>query len=201
MKMPLLRAALLTSTLAAVLVPAGAASAASFTVADATGDTWALDMSSNSETYVPAGSQVNVDVARTVIRHGAGRLVVTSTYADLKRSGNRSLLAVRLRTNEGVKREVDVETLSRPGWGGDHHFSKPSGREVACRGLAHEIDYVANTVRVVVPTACLSRPRWVQASIGTFGMSEDQQDSNIYVDNGHDETSNDPGWSAKVRKG
>ena len=200
MKKPLLRSALVASTLAAVLLPAAAADAATLKVVDARDDTWSMDMTTDQP--VKAGSQINVDLVRTTVKHSAGKVTVTSGYVDLKKTTNRFGLDVRFRTNKGLKREVVVETLSRATWGGSHHLSKPNGDPVPCKGLTHAIDYTANTVTVSVPRACLGTPRWVQASIYALGFEDTTAaDGSVYYDNGHSTSSKTPGWTAKIRRG
>lgn len=199
MKMPLFRAALVTSTLAAVLMPV-AASAASLSIDDGTGDTYLTkyDETADTATYEPAGSQVNVDLDAVVVRHTARTVVATASYADLRRTDNRFMYLLRLRTNEGLRRDVTVETLFS-GWRGTVMFGKPNGDDVRCRGIEHAVDYAANTVRVTVPRACLGRPRYVEAFTMAAGFSDagDQ-----YVDHGHMAAMRERVvWSARVRQG
>jgi hypothetical protein len=198
MKMPLFRAALLASA-TLMMIPA-AASAASLSIDDATGDTYLAkyDESTDTSTYEPAGSQVNVDLDEVVVRHSARKVVATATYADLKRTGNRFMYLLRLRTNEGLKRDLTVETLMS-GWNGAVVFGKPNGSEVKCRGLGYAIDYVANTVTVKVPRRCLGNPRYVEAFTMAAGFSAagDQ-----YIDHGHlAEMRERVTWSDRVRRG
>jgi hypothetical protein len=198
MHKPLVRAALVASTLAAVLLPAGVAAAASVSIDDATGDTYAAkyDESTDTTDYEPAGSQVNVDLDEVVVRHTARKVIATATYVDLKRTDNRFMYLLRLRTNEGLKRDVTVETLMSS-WKGSVMFGKPNGDEVKCTGIDHAIDYVANTVTVSVPRRCLSNPRYVQAFTAGAGFSDagDQ-----YFDHGHMADMHERiVWSDKIR--
>ena len=202
MKMPLFRAALVTSALAVVLLPAGSATAAGTIIDDAVGDTWKAnyDDATETESFEPGGSQVNVDLDKTVVKHKRGAVVVKAKYAELKRNDKILFLGLKLRTNEGVKRDAGVHTLGRAK--GEAYLADPrSMDDVRCRGLAHEIDYAANTVTLTVPRGCLSKPSWVQVSVGAFGI-EDNETGDVYVDNGHNATSNEPKtWSEKVRRG
>jgi hypothetical protein len=132
-----------------------------------------------------------------VVRHGARRVIVKATYVELRRSADPLFLMFEVRTNEGLKRQVRVETMSSPK--GSSMFSKPNGTDVRCSGLSHAVDYAANTVTVSVPRSCLSGPRWVQLLVGAISMSPQ---GDAYVDNGHNATSDEPKtWSARVRKG
>jgi len=202
MNKPLFRAALVTTVLSASMMSAGVASAASVAVADGRGDVWAStwDDQTESETIEPANSGLNVDVVRTVVKHTAQRLVITARYDELRKSENRFALYAKVRTNEGVKREVGVETFSR--WGGTPFFGKPNGDEVRCKGLSHAIDYATNTVSVSVPRTCLSGPRWVQAATGALGFPDVAGSMTTYLDNGHDDSADEPNtWTARVRRG
>lgn len=199
MKMPLFRSALVPFTLAAVMLPV-AASAASLSIDDATRDTYLTkyDETTDTSTYEPAGSQVNVDLDGVVVRHTADKVVATASYADLKRTDNRFMYLLRLRTDEGVRRDVTVETLFS-GWRGTVTFGKPNGDNVRCSGLDHAVDYAANTVRVSVPRGCLSKPRYVEAFTMAAGFSDA---GNQYVDHGHMTAMREQVvWSARVRKG
>jgi hypothetical protein len=204
MKQSLTRGAVVASALVSVLVPAAAAQAASVTLVDATGDTWTTDYSPDGTvTDLPAGSQVNVDIATTVIKYANGKVTVKATYADLDMSTNRFQLGLRLRTNEGLKRVAVVDTAMSQDWAGVHAFGKPNGDELKCTGLSHVIDYDADTVRLVVPGSCLSKPRWVQAYVGADGyaMTADDPTYTFTHDNGLNDSWKHAGWSAKVRKG
>ena len=198
MKLPLSRATLASAAaLAAVLVPVGAASAESLTVNDQVGDTWLDDYSGDVETYTPSGSWTNDDLVRTVVRHGDRRVVVKAKYADLKRSADPLILVVRLRTNESLKRDVAVETVSSPR--GSVMFAKHSGADVKCTGLTHDVDYDADRVTVSVPRSCLSNPRWVQATVGAVAMTDEYH---VHVDNGHNTGHHEPNtWTARIRRG
>jgi hypothetical protein len=191
--------ALLTAAVlaAAVVFPAGAASARSLSIHDATGDTWQMDTSSDTESYLPAGSQANVDLVRTIVRHTAKKVNVIGRYTELKRSGPALFFVVAVRTNEGVRRDVGVQTILRPC--GQHMFEKRDGRTARCRGISHTVDYARETISVSVPRSCLGNPRWVQVTPGAVGMTPA---GDVYVDNGYDSTSNEPTrWSAKVKRG
>lgn len=151
MKRTLTRIGIVAAALASVLP--GAADAATLTVEDAVGDTWTTDYSQDGTvTDVPTGGQVNVDIAKTVIRYSSGRLKVKATYVDLDRSTNRFQLGLRLRTNEGLKRLAVVDAAVSQNWDGVHALGKLNGDELKCAGLSHAIDYDANTVSVGQPT-------------------------------------------------
>ena len=200
---PLVRAALTTSAVVAALVPAGAASAQNLAVPDATGDVWRSTFSDAGTEPVAtvAGSPVNADLVRTTIRHNARRLAFTFGYADLRRAENRFLAAAQVKTNEGVRREIGVETVSRERWGGTSYFGSPK-RELRCRGLRFDIDYSADTVSVSVPRSCLSGPRWVQARVQVMAFEGRTEEFSVLTDNWVNESNDEPGpWSDRIRRG
>jgi hypothetical protein len=199
MKMPLFRAALMTAVAVVVALPV-AASAASLTIDDATGDTYVTkyDESTDTASYEPAGSQANVDLDRVRVKHTAAKVRATATYADLKRTSDTAIMyLLRLRTNEGLKRDLMVETFMS-GKKGSVMFSKPNGNEAKCPGLDHAIDYSADTITVTVPRRCLSAPRFVEAFTVAGGISGEGEQ---YIDHGHmDKMKEKVVWSEKVRK-
>lgn len=198
------RIAIVAASVGTALSVAAVASAASITLEDAVGDTWTTDYSPDgTATDVAAGSQVNVDLARTVVKYSHGRVTFKATYADLVKSTNRFQLGVRLRTNEGLRRVALVDTVVSQDWSGVHALGKPNGDELTCAGLTHVVDYDADTVRLVVPGSCLSKPRWVQVYVGADGYATtaDEPTFTFTHDNGLDDSWKHGGWSAKVRKG
>jgi hypothetical protein len=201
---PLVRAALTTSAVVAALVPAGAASAQNLAVPDATGDVWRSTFGDPGSEPVTtaAGSPVNADLVRTTIRHNARRLAFEYGYADLRRTENRFFVVAQVKTDEGVKREIGVETVSREGWGGASYFGSPTKGEMKCRGLRFDIDYPADTVSVSVPRSCLSGPRWVQARLQVMAFEETAEEFSVLTDNWVNKSDNEPGpWSDRIRRG
>jgi hypothetical protein len=200
---PLVRAALTASAVVAALVPAGAASAQNVAVPDATGDVWrsTFGEAETEPVTTAAGSPVNADLVRTTIRHNDRRLSFKFDYADLRRAENRFLAMAQVRTNEGVKREIGVETVTREGWGGTAYFGSPR-RELRCRGLRFDIDYSADTVSVSVPRSCLSGPRWVQARVQVMAFEGAAEEFSVLTDNWVNKSDNEPGpWSGRLRRG
>ena len=184
------------------MLPAAAADAATRTVDDGTGDTWTTDYDGTSATDISAGSQVNVDLVRTVITYATRKVVVKASYAELDRSTNWFQLGLRLRTDEGLKRLAVVDTMASQDWDGAHALGTPKGDEVSCKGMSHVIDYDANTVRMVIPASCLSKPRWIQAYVGADGYAATaDQPLTLTHDNGLAGTWAHTGWTGKIRKG
>lgn len=199
MHKPVSRAAL--AAVGLVLALPVSASAATVTIDDATGDTYVgtYDESTDTSTYEPAGSQVNADLDDVVVKHTARVVRARARYVALNRSSDNAIMyMLRLRTNEGLKRDVLVETFMS-GKRGSVMFGKPNGDDAKCSGLEHLIDYAADTITVTVPRRCLSGPRYVEAFTAAAAMS-DQGDQ--YVDHGHmAEMKEKVVWSEKVRKG
>lgn len=200
MNTPLVRAALLAVTVTATLLPAATASAATLAAPDTVGDVWksTFDPETGAETVEPAGSQVNVDLVRTVVKHTDRRVVVVLRYADLARSTNRFFVYTQVRTNEGVKRDLGIDATMR--WGGDAFLMGPRG-EVRCDGLRHSVDYDADVATVSAPRSCLSNPRWVQTRTGAIGVPVDSTGDEVLLDSASDETAAEPTWTARVRRG
>lgn len=145
---------------------AGTAAAEELTVTDGRGDVQVLDMATDG--WTPAPAVKNGDVSRAVLRHNDGRISVRVKFRDLARKGSMSGHVVRVVTDEGVKRDVNV--FAGPGmWGGEAMMSRPNGQEVACK-VDHKIAYGTNVVTLSFPRACVSAPRWVRLGFGTMWM-------------------------------
>lgn len=158
----------LTLALAAGLTftTAGTAAAEGLTVRDARGDVQARDM----ETDEPTGQAgvANGDIVRTVMRHNDSRISVRIKYVDLRKAGDGRGDVVRVVTNEGVRR--DVQVFAAPGmWRGDAGMSRPNGNPVDC-GVTHKINYDKNVTTLSFPRTCVSNPRWVQLGVGAMWM-------------------------------
>jgi hypothetical protein len=166
---PSTRRATLTLAIAAGLIVASAtsASAESLTVTDPRGDLRAYDVENGEPGN--AGSVSNGDIVRSVLRHGDTRISVRVKFSELRKIGEFRGDAIRVVTNEGVKR--DVSTSAGPGmWSGESDMSRPNGTLVDC-AVAHRIDYDRNVVTVSFPRSCVSNPRWVRLGVGAMWMS------------------------------
>ncbi len=205
MTMRSITAAFLGGTvLAALLAPTGAAYAASHTVDDATGDVWEPVWNSETETvdYLEAGSLLNVDVDKVVVVHTDRRIVVTTTYAELKKQEITLAPSSRMRFNDGPAVGMMVDTWSK--WSGESVLYKKSGMPIRCAGFDHTIDYTANTVQLSVPRSCVGNPRWVEVNYVGLGNVEDPEVESgyrNYEDTAHTSASGWNGWSARVKRG
>lgn len=200
------KAALLTgAVLAAVLAPAGAASAQNLTHDDATADVWedVWNYDTNTQEYYEAGSQTNVDVLSTVVRHLPTKLVLRFTYADLKRSGTRFGIINHLRFPDGPQIVAAVDTNTR--WKGIPVLAKNrTGEPIRCPGLDHAIDYSANTIELTIPRSCIGTPTWVDVNSFAVGQEDDPESESgvhAYIDNSLNGGHGDNGWTRHVRKG
>jgi hypothetical protein len=204
-----LKAAIFATTVAAaVIAPAAAASAASTTVKDGAGDVWenTYDAATDGDVWTPTESAYNTDVVSTVIKHNLNRVSIKMTYNDLQKQPDVSISAlVNMRFDQGARRFAFVD--ASPGsWGGSSQVFKNNAKTgpapVACGGLTHAVDYVANTVTMSIPRTCLGSPRWIEANVlsrSTGDLDADVQ-RNLF-DNGQSAGHGAGGWSARLRRG
>jgi hypothetical protein len=169
-------AALFTGLAAA---PAGAAGAKILDGTDARGDVRSFD--ARTETLKPEPTVTNGDVIRTRFRHAKHRIYVRVAFADLRRQGEFRGDFLQIRTNEGVRRDVQF-VAGKGDWRGETEMTRPDGRHVRCHVL-HTIDYDANVVTLNFLRGCISNPRWVQIGLGSVWFeSASNQDVKAYVD-------------------
>lgn len=193
------RAALAAVTLGIVLAPTPAF-AQKLAISDGQGDAWeeTLDPATGSYTYTPAGSPVNSDILRTVVRHRTHSVQVRTVFADLRNNDQGVIDGTKIRTNEGLHREV---WLTKEGGttGSQAALLTPRGRKVSCPGLSKSIDWAGDTVTVTVPRSCLSAPRWVQVvnAAGNYATG----DMHSYLDVAGKADYRFTGWSAKIHRG
>lgn len=202
---PIKAGLLATAVLTAVLAPTGVASAGTITVDDGTGDVWEdiYNQETQTQEYAEAGSQFNVDVVSTVVRHTQYKVIIETSYADLKKQQVTFGTFNRLRFADGPRIVAAVDTFNA--WRGASLLAKDgSGEPIKCGNLTHEIDYEANTVVLNIPRTCLGNPGWVEVNSFTAGNEEDPEASagyRNYLDNALRAGPNDGGWTARVRKG
>lgn len=201
MTMSLHRPALVATTLAAtVLLPVAPALAETLTIKDATSDAWEeiSDPQTGEMTYVEAGSPVNSDIVRTVVRHNGRSVKFRTRFVQLRNNEEGVVVVAKIRTNEGLKRFAAVlKDGSRNGT--DGVLVSGRGREVRCPGMTQDVDWAGDTVEVKVPRACLSRPRWVQVVVAGGNHAMDGRRS--YVDVAGTEGHRFSGWSEKISRG
>jgi len=181
------------AALAAALVMASgvAAHAQTARVNDRSGDVWrATD--DEAEPYVAAGSPLNADIDRTTVEHGSRDLVITTTYERLAERKHSVFPIWTIRTSDGTQYSAAV--LAGPGdWPGQAFLftdtPPPLLRMQAqvegqgeCRRLSHEIDYVDNTITILVPRACFGEPDQVRVRSTAQASSKAEKS---WYDNGH----------------
>jgi hypothetical protein len=162
-----LLALLLPATLLAL--PA-AAHAERVVTRDATGDVVSTSddvLLDTGEELVAAPDNTSADITRTVVDHRVGRLRVTVSLRDVRRSFS-DTLHMRLRTSEG-NAQLLVERR------GGQTYTMLLGRRGSkdCGGLLSTVDATADKVVVTVPTACIEDPRWVQVGLGMISFAVD----------------------------
>ena len=197
--MPKLRraATVAAATSVVLLGGVGAASAQTLTLRDAHHDVWAGTSVNDPASSTPARHRTAGDVRWARLRYGPHRVVLTEKYADLARRGSGDLYALRLRTDRGLRRIIEVQAFPHS-WGGALGTYTPRGRSVTCDGAAEHIDYTRNLLRVSVPASCLRAPRWVRFTT----MSGHITRGNVWLlDNPHNTEASYDGWSVRVRKG
>jgi hypothetical protein len=193
----LLRPALVAATTAVLVgLPLGVAEAATYRHADPQGDVQSQATDSTTGDMSPAPDAKDPDVTRLTVAHASRKVSVRLRLRDLTRTGQVEGVVIYLRTNEHVRREVDV--MAGPGmWRGQVDFSSPR-RSLHCKGLTHDLDYDHNVATVSIPRSCLSRPRWVQVGVGAIKMT----DTTAYADDAQSTTvGNYPVWSPRVHRG
>lgn len=187
------------SAAALLLFVAPAASAASLTIKDGGDDVWVAG--TDGQPDVRTQQVAEADIRRAVVRHGARVVVVRAKFADLTRKGAGLDLVAEIRTDEGVRRGVELLT--------NNYTNDPAAREtirmwkgvdqpVRC-AVQHKVDYSLNTMSVTVPRTCLGGPTWVQVRIHNAWLGDGYK--HAYVDNPHNDKSRFTGWSARVRRG
>ena len=170
----------LSALVAAVVVTLTAAPAMANTYSHA--DAWAdgivdsCDMSTFDCTTTPEPGRASGDIKRIAVDHRRKAVIVRTRYRALDRDADMRLEVVSLVTNEGLRRDVMVMIgLKRV------EMTKRTGEPIKCRGLSQDIDREAATIKVVVPTSCLSSPRWIQAGVGYASLSLGGEDEQIAV--------------------
>lgn len=182
--------ALLTLTIGVPVAAQGAV----VKIVDERGDVRRIDANGR---WVLAEGERRADILSTRIMHTDRALVVTTTVDRLAREGRQLGMVMRIRTNDGIGRFVQLEAGRRIGWRGETIIGNRRGAEVQCR-TSHTIDYANDVMVVRIPSSCLGSPRWVQATLVTvfFGGRT------FLADNPHSSTMRLKGvWTSRIRRG
>ena len=207
-----IKAVVVTAATTVLIAPAATALAASTAVTDSTNDTWTVtyDDQTGTPTYTKSDVTDNVDVKKTVIKIGK-RVQVTQKYADLSKQGVDFNPAALIMTNKGdASYMVGVVNDASGSWthGGFLVTGPQSGRVSAraggCDTLRTSIDWKNNVFTMSAPTSCLGKGvKWIKVHASGNGQTYDEATDTYtnYVDNAHNDTGNDRGWTGRIHKG
>lgn len=135
---------------------------------DASGDVRSLTLDSDFDPDNPSAAEPNRaigDVTRVRVTHATNTVRVQMRYRALNRVGFGHQHQFQFVT---PSRQRYVFVDAAPGrWGGKATMRTLRGTKVSCR-VSHKIDYVNDTVLVVVPRSCLGRPNVVKVGSGTL---------------------------------
>jgi hypothetical protein len=179
------------ATVATLAMPV-AAQGATLNLVDARGDVY-RDVAKGAPK--PAPGERSADIVRTKIVHAQRAVVVRTQLVRLNREGTALGMSMRVRTNEGLYREVDVFAL-RPRWRGGVDVMKRNGSSAECT-TAHRFNYARDYIAVRIPRSCLGDPRWVQATVMSFSAARQR----FLLDNPHNDTARLNVWSSRIRRG
>ena len=143
---------------------------------DAAKDVTLLTISDASSTATVDPDVADGDITRLRAAHAKYRVKARLKFRALTKNGNESAHSFRIQTDSDY---FQVVTFAYPGsWKGQTEIFSGM-KDVRCRGLRHEVDYVDDTVSVSVPRSCLGRPRWVRIGAVT---SQSVNDGTIEVE-------------------
>jgi len=190
---------------AALLASAGSAHAEKAAIDDPFRDLWQTTAYGEEDAvWNDIGTRVNVDIDRSVIRHSVENLVATITFKALKKRGDRFVNGWKVRTDADREFLVGVDAESGR-WAGSltlFDLNPPPESELdgpgllECEGAGHEVDYVADKVKVWVPRSCLGDPEWIKGM--SFAESH-TSDRSIWVrDHGLHRGHELRGWTERL---
>jgi hypothetical protein len=147
----------LTLAVSVIATGTAAAQAEVLVTPDASGDVVGVLIYSDG-TRTPYPETEDGDIVRTRVAHRDDRVRIRIEYRDLLRKGHRDDF-VRIRTDEGLKRDIIVESGPR----------NPRGRATMYRGLwsfkcqvDHRKSFRDSVLVIDVPRSCLGNPSWVR---------------------------------------
>ena len=114
-------------------------------LADGTGDVWVIGP--GEDDWDPFGERATIDTVGGTVRHRAHAVTASLTFLDLRRVQSKDF-DVRMRTGAGTYRAIVSTDAEHPF--GRHRLIDRSESRVPCPGLTHDIDYAADTVRVMM---------------------------------------------------
>ncbi|PVG81236.1 hypothetical protein DDE18_19000 [Nocardioides gansuensis] len=182
-------AALLLATTA---IPA---SAARLDTTDPAGDVWKI-IDANAAESRPTDHVVNVDVTGVWIKHGARRVVVKASFAELTLNDDTVTFWIDVKSDRRLERSVQVWS-SPEAEDGDAKVLDETGSETGCVGLTHVIDRDLDRITVTVPARCLGRPTWLRHKAWASALT----DRGWFIDPAGTGGSEQAAWSARIRRG
>jgi hypothetical protein len=147
-------------------------------------------------TFVVVEGERRADILRTHLEHTDRAFVVRTKLLRLRREGRDLAMAMRMRTNDGTYRELQLEAGRRLGWRGQVSMQRRRGTAVECR-TTHSINYVADVMAVRIPRSCLSNPRWIQMTTVSIFVGGRR----FLVDNPHNHRMRINVWTPRIRRG
>lgn len=149
---------------AALLLTPALAHADGLTSSDVATDVEQLEISSAGVNVIPAPTRTQGDVVSTRISVLPRKVQVKTRFRDLSRVGQ--LQFTTLINSPKGGREITVLANSR-NWQGKIVVRNKAGDKVRCNA-SRTVDYVHNTVVVVMPRSCLDNPGFVRVAFATF---------------------------------
>jgi hypothetical protein len=120
-----------------------------------------VERQAGSPQILPAPQNKVADIVQVRFVHTSRRVVATT---EVQRYGNRGWEYLGL-----IKTPTATYVVDGDGRQDSTYFQLYKGlrgsQQVPCDGLSAEIKPGQNTIRVTVPAACLSRPRWVRMGV------------------------------------
>jgi hypothetical protein len=182
-------AGVVLAAVAVLLMVAPPVAAARLTIEDGAGDMWSLD--GTQDRYVPAPGVGYGDFIGTTFRHRERRVVIGSTFVDLRRT---RFVFAGMMVDQNSRYFVGLVATRRNPQGAVR-LVDAVGKRINCT-LSRRVNYDTNRVQVSFPRACLGNPRYLQFRID---FSREKSGSE-YVDNPHNDHPQST-WTRRVRRG
>lgn len=180
---------------AATVALASPGFAETLSVDDPRGDMWKIEEGSTDPWRVPDARLG--DITRTKFRHGEANVVVRARFVELRRTGKRFTMWVEMRDGARTTTYLGIQT-SRSNRAGRSFLMANDGGDVSCH-VQHRIAYGRDTVRAVVPRACLGHPRTLQFRAYSEQVRDDWRYA--FIDNALAENVESRVWTAAIRSG
>jgi hypothetical protein len=153
-----LRALATAGVVVTALLGAAPVTAAELTLQDARHDMWVIEEGSTQPDPAPA-ARIG-DVLRTTFRHEDHFVVITSSFLELRRTGQRFTVWVNMRDQKGTETTAGIRTSPHNRYGRALLFTS-RGEDIPCN-VRHRVNYKRDLVRIAIPRRCLDTPRWLK---------------------------------------